>query len=148
MSTPLLMRYLIQNHLCCCIFTLGANKRRSAPCRQLTDRNVGARGECLERPQKIIKRELVDLLFKYVSRDVRWLCEKSAIPTKSWRFVKNHGWGNSRGTDSYVLSLTFCEISNICVRARRNIHVQHIHIQTHRHCYISDSNLKQRSTQL
>lgn len=77
------------------VLFLHANKRRSAPGWQLTDRNVGARGECLERPQKIIKRELVDLLFKYVSRDVWWLCEKSAVPTKSWRFVKNHCWENN-----------------------------------------------------
>ncbi len=110
------MRYLIQNHLCCCIFTLGANKRRSAPCRQLTDRNVGARGECLERPQKIIKRELVDLLFKYVP--CGGYVRKALFLRKVDDLLKTTVEGIiSRGTDSYVLSLTFCEISNICVRA-------------------------------
>lgn len=58
MSTTLLMRYLFQNYVCCCIFTLGANKRRSAPGWQLTDRNVGARGECLERRRKSLKENL------------------------------------------------------------------------------------------
>lgn len=114
MSTTSLMRYLFQNYLCCCIFTLRANKRRSALGWQLTDRNDGARGECLERPQKIIKRELVDLLFKCLSRDLWWLRVKSAIDSDDLLKTLVQRMGNW----TQILSRMFCETSNTC-RARR-----------------------------